>query len=147
MAGLEVNGLGERMEEDDCDVGYDSQESTSEESTSDMATRLLSTEGIEVIDITSESEEEDFPLVSMYDVLHPNETRAPTRPGLKLLTAEQQVESLRKFGADGNSLRRTVETVRRTKVTKVMKIQYRLLCGLIVLAYLWERFPSLVGTS
>ena len=65
MAGLEGNDLGMRMEEDDYDVGYDSQESTSEESTSNMATRLLSTEGIEVIDIVSSDDEEDVPYVSM----------------------------------------------------------------------------------
>ena len=111
-----------RMEEDEVWDIASSDESTSDESASHMAHRLLSTkEGIEIVDIAS-SDEEDEQYLPMSEAL---DQRAPPNPGLKHLTVAQRIERNLKFGPGDAALRRSVETVRITKVHRVMKLPVR----------------------
>ena len=121
MAGIRGDDLGMRMEEDEVCYTASSDESTSDESTSQMAHRLLSTltkEGVEIVDIASSEDEEDeyLPMSEALD------DRAPPNPGLRHLTVAQRLERNLKYGPGEVALRRSVETVCKTKVNRVMKL-------------------------
>ena len=87
---------------------------------------LLSTKEVEVINVSSDSDEEDgIPYYTMQDIVSPKVGPATRRPGVKFMSHEQKVEYREKYGEDGDKLRRTVETHRVTKITRIAKVHYR----------------------
>ena len=109
---------------------------------------LLSTKEVEVITVPSDSEEEDgFPYYTMREVIGPKsldsdeedgipystlkEIVSPKvgpvtrRPRLKFRSQEQTAAHREKYGEHGDKLRRTVETYRVKKVTRISKVHYR----------------------
>ena len=114
---------GMRMEEDEGSC-YTVSSEESDESTSQMALRLLSTltkEGVEIVDIAS-SEDEDDVFLPMSEAL---DDRAPPNPGLRHLTVAQRLERNLKYGPGELALRRRVETVRINKVNRIVKLPVR----------------------